>query len=169
MSGPGASGAIILTFDVVGVETIERSFVTAGKVVDDLTPVWDAIATDLAADVAQNFASEGALFDFGFGGWDALADSTVRQRERLGYGGEGPIELRTGELRDSFQRGGVGNVTDLQPLGMVYGSLAFQAGWQNWGTNRMPPRPLLGMTQNRRALIVQKVGDYIRQRVAEQF
>ena len=45
----------------------------------------------------QNFAREGT--GFGLGGWADLADSTVRKRERAGFGGEHPILVRYGDLR----------------------------------------------------------------------
>lgn len=44
----------------------------------------------------KNFASEGAIS----GGWKALADSTVRERENLGVGGSSPILIRYEDLRD---------------------------------------------------------------------
>lgn len=45
----------------------------------------------------QNFDAEGR--GFGLGGWDDLADSTVAERERKGFGGEHPILVRYGDLR----------------------------------------------------------------------
>lgn len=45
----------------------------------------------------QNFDAEGR--GFGLGGWDDLADKTVEERERKGFGGEHPILIRYGDLR----------------------------------------------------------------------
>jgi hypothetical protein len=46
----------------------------------------------------QNFDAEGV--GFGVGGWASLADSTVAKREALGFGGEHPILIRYGDLRE---------------------------------------------------------------------
>lgn len=45
----------------------------------------------------KNFDSEGT--GFGLGGWADLAESTVQDRERKGFGGEHPILIRYGDLR----------------------------------------------------------------------
>ena len=73
--------------------------------------------------------------------WPALADSTVEEKQRLGYTGRvsatDPL-LRTGELRASIQ---VGEVT---PERSVVGTDDPIAAFQEHGTSRIPPRPFLG-------------------------
>lgn len=51
--------------------------------------------------VGETFATEG------FGKWAPLAPRTVEERIALGYGGEHPILVRTGSLRDSLTRNSV--------------------------------------------------------------
>lgn len=71
--------------------------------------------------------------------WPALADSTVREKEALGFtgsvSGTDPM-LRTGELRDSISHE-VGNRI------AVVGSDDPVAIYQETGTSRIPPRPFL--------------------------
>ncbi len=71
-----------------------------------------------------------------FNAWPQLAESTQAERARLGFAPDEPL-LRTGELRDSISRevradeAAVGSTSDI----MVY---------QELGTSRIPPRPVLG-------------------------
>lgn len=71
-----------------------------------------------------------------FVAWAALADSTVKDRVHQGFAPDEPL-LRTGGLRDSIgheiagSEAAVGSTSDV----MVY---------QELGTSRMPPRPVLG-------------------------
>ncbi len=68
--------------------------------------------------------------------WAPLADSTEDEKARLGYPADAPL-LREGDLQDSFrheQNGDEGIVGSTDPK-MVY---------HEFGTNRMPPRPVVG-------------------------
>lgn len=70
--------------------------------------------------------------------WEPLADSTTKQKERLGFGGPPDYDplLRTGEMRDSVQgrsSGTVGEVFSDDPK-IIY---------SEFGTAREPPRPVL--------------------------
>lgn len=71
-----------------------------------------------------------------FNAWPELADSTKEDRVAKGFSENDPL-LRTGELRDSISRevsgheAAVGSTSDV----MVY---------QELGTVRIPPRPVLG-------------------------
>ena len=73
--------------------------------------------------------------------WAPLADVTVAEKERLGYVGKvsatDPL-LRTGELRDSIQVRSVG------PQRAVVASDDPVLAYQEFGTSRIPPRPVLG-------------------------
>jgi hypothetical protein len=68
--------------------------------------------------------------------WAPLADSTEDEKARLGYPTDAPL-LRDGDLQDSFkheQSGDEGIVGSTDPV-MVY---------HESGTDRMPPRPVVG-------------------------
>jgi HK97 gp10 family phage protein len=68
--------------------------------------------------------------------WAELADSTEAEKERLGFPSGAPLE-RTGEMRDSIEREIVG-------LEGVVGSKDDIAEYQEFGTDRIPPRPFIG-------------------------
>jgi len=67
------------------------------KAIEDSKDDLAFAALNRAAELfEQNFMSEGGAV----GGWADLADSTVREREALGFGGEHPILVRYGDLRN---------------------------------------------------------------------
>jgi hypothetical protein len=72
-------------------------------------------------------------------GWPALAESTVEEKDRLGYTGRisatDPL-YRTGELRESIEA----TVHGLEAAVWSHDKVAV---WQEIGTSRIPPRPFL--------------------------
>lgn len=68
--------------------------------------------------------------------WEQLAESTQQERERLGYTPNDPL-LRSGELRDSVGR-------EVRHMEAVIGSRSPVMFYQELGTPRIPPRPVLG-------------------------
>lgn len=75
-----------------------------------------------------------------FAPWAPLADSTVAEKERLGYVGQvsddDPL-LRTGGMRDSIEK-------NADAAEAFVGSDDDKAVWQELGTRRIPPRSFLG-------------------------
>lgn len=71
-----------------------------------------------------------------FNAWPELADSTKQDRVAKGFSENDPL-LRTGELRDSMSREVVGNEA-------AVGSTSDVMVYQELGTVRIPPRPVLG-------------------------
>ena len=73
--------------------------------------------------------------------WAPLAETTTREKRRLGYSGQISITdplLRTGELRDS-----IGYSIDPETWTLRVGSTDPVAIWQEEGTDTIPPRPFL--------------------------
>ena len=68
--------------------------------------------------------------------WPELADSTKADRLNKGYDPDEPL-LREGTLRDSIQH-------EVGGLEAVIGSKSDIAAYQEFGTNRIPPRPFIG-------------------------
>ncbi len=97
-----------------------------------------------AADQAGQLVEETAKAEIGhyqpsagpFPAWAPLADSTEAEKVRLGYPAGAPL-LRTGELRDSISHTTKGDRT-------VIGSTDQRMVYHEFGTNRIPPRPVLG-------------------------
>lgn len=70
-------------------------------------------------------------------GWAPLAESTLEDKASKGFPVPSPL-LRTGEMAESYKR-------ELEPteLAVVVGSEEQNALWQEMGTSRIPPRPVL--------------------------
>ena len=66
-------------------------------------------------------------------GWAALAESTIAQKQT----GDSPL-LETGEMRDSIAHNSDEHVA-------YVGSNNPKMTWQELGTDRIPPRPVLGL------------------------
>lgn len=71
-----------------------------------------------------------------FAAWAPLAERTMAERVRLGFTPNDPL-LRTGELYASL-----GKTVD--GASAVIGSTSQIMVWQELGTDRIPPRPVLG-------------------------
>ncbi len=76
-----------------------------------------------------------------FAAWSPLADSTKRERVRLGFTPDDPL-LRTGDLRDSIEH-------EVEDWDAVVGSTSPIMPYQEFGTARIPPRPVLGIALQR--------------------
>lgn len=75
-----------------------------------------------------------------FNKWADLADSTEAEKARLGYPSDAPL-LRTGDLRDTIQH----EIDDhLVDMSAVIGSKSDIAAYQEFGTDKIPPRPFIG-------------------------
>ncbi|HEY1504108.1 MAG TPA: hypothetical protein VGF92_07400 [Stellaceae bacterium] len=90
-------------------------------------------ATEIAREKIGHYQAETGPFP----SWPALADSTIAEKTRLGYAPPDNPLLRSGELRDtiSFYTDG---------FSVIVGSRDPVARWQELGTDRIPPRPLIG-------------------------
>lgn len=73
--------------------------------------------------------------------WAELAESTKEDRLRKGFTENDPL-LRTGQLRDSISRAVDGHKA-------VVGSTSDIMVFQELGTSKMPPRPVLGLAAYR--------------------
>lgn len=84
-----------------------------------------------------------------FTAWPELADSTKADRVAKGYTENDPL-LRTGELRDSIQHEVVG-------FDAFVGSTSDIMPFQEFGTSRIPPRPVLGTALQKCWPMIQRV------------
>jgi hypothetical protein len=71
-----------------------------------------------------------------FPAWAPLADSTEDQKARMGYPADSPL-LASGEMQASY-------TNEVQGLEGVVGTPDPKALYHEIGTDRMPPRPVLG-------------------------
>jgi HK97 gp10 family phage protein len=87
-----------------------------------------------------------------FAQWAQLADSTISEKEKLGYAPPDNPLLREGDLRDS-----IGHV--VQGHEAAVGSNSDVAVYQELGTRHMPPRSFLGGAAVRKeAEVVEIIG-----------
>lgn len=84
-----------------------------------------------------------------FQDWAPLADSTEEEKSRLGYATNAPL-LRTGEMRDSIKH-------EVDGLDAIIGSEDDKLVWQEFGTERIPPRPVLGPAAFRNKEKIEKI------------
>lgn len=102
------------------------------------------VASHRALDVAAAIVEKDAKEQIGtyqedagpFNAWPELADSTKQDRLHKGFSENDPL-LRSGELRDSISREVHGNEAAI-------GSTSDVMVWQELGTERIAPRPVLG-------------------------
>jgi phage gpG-like protein len=89
-------------------------------------------------------------------GWPALQPATIARKAT----GDSPL-LETGELRDSI-------VHNSDEHEAHVGSNNPKMRWHEFGTKRMPPRPILGVAVvQAEAAIVAAVGNVVMQRIAK--
>lgn len=108
------------------------------------------------------------------GQWAPLEDSTVEMREHQGFGGTGPINMRTGELEEyitgtpgDVMPGGVG-VTLTSPGRPPSGHLLtkVKTAQSGKGHPRTPPRPVIGMNESDTAFVLTALSGFIVRKVA---
>lgn len=68
--------------------------------------------------------------------WAELAESTQEERARLGFTPNDPL-LRNGDLRESITH-------EMGDREAIIGSTSEIMEWHEFGTEKMPPRPVLG-------------------------
>jgi HK97 gp10 family phage protein len=84
-----------------------------------------------------------------FQDWAPLADSTETQKAKLGYALDAPL-LRKGDLRDSIEH-------EVEGREAVVGSKSDIAGYQEFGTETIPPRPFIGPAAFKNKENIQKI------------
>lgn len=86
-----------------------------------------------------------------FPAWAELADATKADRIAQGYPDNEPL-LRSGETRDSFQ-----HEVDHGGLELIVGSTDEKMSWFEFGTSKMPARPVVGPAAFASRELIQKL------------
>lgn len=119
------------SFGAFAVHLLEREVATVVALQAGLHHVAKAIETSAKAEIGQYQQTVGP-----FNAWDSLAESTEAEKARLGYEPDAPL-LRTGGLRDSITH-------EVDGLEAAIGSDDDVMVYHEFGTPKMPPRPVLG-------------------------
>lgn len=119
----------------------------------------------------QRFAMEG---DDVTGPWAPLQTSTVAIRESLGFPGPGPINVRTGDLKEyvlrspahfaPFGGGAMMSVPGPPPSGSEAGA-AYSTAQMGKSRPHTPPRPVLALGQTDKAAITMLLAYFVQDSV----
>jgi phage gpG-like protein len=132
-----------ITFTFYGEAQVDRTLANVELGAADARPAWEVIADDFLASEARQFASQGA---YASGGWPPLSPKYAKWKA-LHYPGK-PILRRTDELFESLTIGPAIRITEPQLL--VIGSDVDYGRYHQTGTDRMPRRRPVELTENRR-------------------
>jgi len=142
-----------LRFTVEGIPELHRILALTNQKVSSFRQPLQKSARLIRDDVEKNFETEGSLV----GGWQPLARSTVRGREREGYGGEHPILQKTGALRKSFY-----SYVDEKKAVVSSKSPYFVYHQSRLPRKKLPRRAMLVLTEYTRQNIVELFNRHIR-------
>ena len=146
-----------LQLEVFGDVQLDRELLRFSGRVTDLRPVWEALAADFEAIEAGQFNSQGAR---GSGGWQPLAESTVRQKARHPEWDQ-RILHRTLALRNSLTDAGApGAVRQIAPAEMLVGSTVAYGVFHQQGKG-VPRRRPVELTAADRRRWVKAVQQYV--------
>lgn len=141
-----------LKFSIEGVPELSRILaVTHEKLSNFKKPLW-AASQMILRDVETNFKTEGGLT----GGWQQLAESTVKARIRAGYGAH-PILQRTGALRKSFY-----SFVDEKKAIISSRSPYFGYHQSRMPRKKIPRRAMLLLVEHTRQNIVEEFHKFLR-------
>jgi len=86
-------------------------------------------------------------------GWEPLKESTEAEKTRKGYPANAPL-LATGHMRDSISH-------EVEGLVLTVGSTDEKMIFHEFGTEKMPPRPVLGpLVEDERRFIIKTIVKY---------
>lgn len=143
--------------EVFGDRQVDRQLLRMGARVQDPIPLWESLAEDLMQIEQAQFSSEGGS---GSGGWAPLADSTLIQKARRGF--PSAILRATDALMNSLtRRGAEGQVLDINPEFLRFGTDIEYGGFHQTGTSRMPQRRIVEYTELERVALIKKVQLFI--------
>ena len=143
---------IRITVDKNGVDQLMAILNDGNIAIGDWSKPFKNFGVLLREEQKKNFDQQGAIYQGGdfinVGGnvttrsssWQKLADSTKADRKKKGYGAARPVLVRTGKLRDSF-------TTKVTPKTFESINTDPIAQYHQYGTNKMPQRKVLGMSQ----------------------
>lgn len=131
-----------------GIALIDRELQAIEERATDVSAAHPAVAKVFRAVVRKTFESEGQ--SSAAGPWPALAKRTVRERERLGYGGSHPILRRTNEMMRSVVERSADSIYVSTPnyLGLGSANPYLMYHQSTAPRSRLPRRPVFEPTED---------------------
>lgn len=105
----------------------------------------------LVSEFKENFPAEGARLG---SKWKALSAATLREKQRLGYGGQ-PILVRTGKMMNDFQK-------DVSTWAVRVFNPTSYFQYHQLGTPHLPQRKMIKRTDNLAGGIFEIINQFIR-------
>ena len=124
---------------IKGLTSVNNLLNKLGKAVSDNKEFLSSVAvSEIKKEVSRVFSSKG------FGGWPPLAPSTLRYKRRYGYSSD-PL-VRTGSMK--------GEMTSLSGVSITSNKLVYEsntpyAKYHEYGTSRIPARPVFSLAKNK--------------------
>lgn len=136
--------AVRLKFDFLGDTQLDRTLARFEEAPQDARPLWDALADRFVTSARSQFRTEGA---YASGGWAPLSPAYGAWKARH-YPGAGILH-RDGDLERSVTSRPI-DVEVIEPGFMVLGTGVEYATYHQHGTDRMPQRRIIELTENQR-------------------
>lgn len=135
--------AVTLVFEVNGTVQLSRRLERFSILTADAAPAFEAIADDFLRIERRQFGSEG---EYGSGGWAPLSDSYGAWKA-IHYP-DSPLLQKEGDLVNSLTWAGApGQVRDITPVSIELGTTVPHGIFHQDGTDRMPARPPVQLTE----------------------
>lgn len=145
-------------------EAVAKSLGDFQAAIADQEGALEQVADDFREMVAEQFATEGRAEGTPWAPRKSSPVGATRRVARLGRGTASPLLIRTGALRDSFtRRGASGSIEKIDGQALSIGSRLPYAIFHQFGTRRMPARPIIVLSDERNA----KWAEFVRRAIEE--
>ncbi len=151
-------GVVRVRFEVLNEVQFSRAFETLAEEMQDLSKPYEDIQNEFYASMSDVFSREGA-----FEGRTKWADlsPTYRAWKQKHFPGRKILEL-TGRLIASISvKGSSENISEITPTEMRVGTIVPYAMAHQLGTNRMPARKIIQLTDEQKLRWVQIIRKYL--------
>jgi hypothetical protein len=151
---------ITITGHLEGEEVIQRRLDGLEARLSDMTPAWPAVLATFREIMREVFATEGASSG---AKWPELAESTVKDREREGFGGRHPILARTHTLERALTTEGGASFVVQQPN---YFAIAVDLDYFKYHQSKaprriIPRRAAINLTQDNKTRMLHPIRLYV--------
>lgn len=139
-----------IVFEISGEKQVNRELLRIGEYAGDAQPAFSAIADLIMDETAEQFATEGRHAS---GGWKPLAESTLREKARLGFGSRGILERTLALERSLTERGNANQILETTPDSLTFGTSLRYGDYHQLGRG-VPQRRPVELTESARRQVV---------------